>query len=123
MAPLQGFLFFGAETQGVALGYLGVPPLGRRIPGRCPGLGCAAPSGQRRRYGRGHGRWGRPKPAASNAWLLDLKAFTGGLLAHGMGHAQGVMLFESTTPNGDFPEIRSGVIIYESMRILVPETS
>ena len=26
------------------------------------------------------------------------------------------MLFESTTPHGDFPEIRSGVIIYESMR-------
>ena len=67
--------------------------------------------------------WVSPKRSASDAILLDLKVFTGGLLAHGMGHAQGVMLFESTTPNGDFPEIRSGVIIYESMRILVPETS
>ena len=65
---------------------------------------------------RGHGRWGSPKRSASEAFLLDLKEFTGGLLAHGMGHAPGVMLFESTTPDEDFPEIRSGVIIEESMR-------
>ena len=29
---------------------------GTLYPGRCPGLGCAAPSEQRRCYGRGYGR-------------------------------------------------------------------
>ncbi len=50
------------------------------------------------------------------AGLLDLKILTDGFLTHGRWHAHGVILFESTTPLGAFPEFRSGVIIYESMR-------
>ena len=48
--------------------------------------------------------------------LLDLKVFTYGFLTDGRWQAHGVILFESTTPLGAFPEFRSGVIIYESMR-------
>jgi hypothetical protein len=33
-----------------------------------------------------------------------------------MLHAHGVILFESTTPLCGFPELRSGVILFESMR-------
>ena len=44
-------------------------------PGPCPGLGCATPAGQ----GCRHGRWGRPKPAASHAFLRRnlLKKYSG----------------------------------------------
>ncbi len=40
-------------------------------PGRCPRLGCAAPTGRRRRHGRGQWRWEKIKPLASNAFLLS----------------------------------------------------
>jgi hypothetical protein len=45
-----------------------------------------------------------------------MKVFTYGFLTDGSWQAHGVILFESTTPLGAFPEFRSGVIIYESMR-------
>ena len=45
-----------------------------------------------------------------------MKVFTYGFLTDGSWQAHGVILFESTTHLGAFPEFRSGVIIYESMR-------
>ncbi len=40
-------------------------------PGRCPGLGCATLTGQRRRHSRKNWRWAELKPSGCHAFLLN----------------------------------------------------